>query len=229
LQTIESTIKTITATPWLEELARKHPIPPTYIAEVNGKLSVSDEKFDCDLLTTRLEETLEEMGTDSDTSKYTERDESGEIRSGWLIAFSTLWERIQDEVLETRMRIFEDGSFYIKVYYPDILRLYPYYDFEKHNRIIEDGQSKVPFFFIQTIVYNRVFLLHLCAHTLWGKRLEIALEPPKVKYNWIERREKEVNVRPIWIKELREISWVTASKQGEHAYSEVEKAAAKEH
>lgn len=209
LQTLEGTIKTLTTTtPWMEILAEQHPIPPTYIVEINGIISVEKEKFNSDMLVARLEEMTRETGIEVNISRYTEKDKTGKIRSGWLVLIPYI--RIEEETEEESrngIAIFDDGSFYVSQCYVDTLRLYSYYDFEKHKKIIAEGRSKIPFFFIQTSAYTLVFMLHICAHTLWTKNLRITLEPPKIKYNWITGKEKEVKITPIWIDDLKEISW----------------------
>ena len=87
---LESTIKTgMTVQKWIEDLIKEHPSPPIYISEIHGKLSIANEKFDASILVSKMTDVFEDVGTDFEYSRYTEKDETEATKDGWIVRFPT--------------------------------------------------------------------------------------------------------------------------------------------
>lgn len=221
LGSLESTIKSgITSKKWIEDLKEKYPGPPIYITELHGNISITNEKFDAGILVARITDELSDLGIDFQYSRYTEKDESGVTKDGWLILGLPTGVTQPEEVTPSGLVILNDGSFYVAIRYTDDIRLFPYYDYYRHIKFFKEGKCKVPFFFVQAMAYNYLFVLYASAHVLWGKNLKITLSQPKNLYVWVPAetyettKSEEVNVTSLWTKELEELSWKETEQEG---------------
>lgn len=214
VSSLESTIKTgMTVGKWIRDLIEEHPSPPIYVTEIHGNISIKGEKFDGNMLVSRITDMINEVGLDFDYSRYMEKDESGATREGWVIKFPTGFRLEKEEMTQSAIIIFVDGSFNVEVRYSDDLRVFPFYDYERHNKYLKEGKCKVPFFFVQAMTYNYLYALYVSAHSLWGKNLKLTLKQPKNLYVWVPakayetHKAQEVKIPPLWIEELQELSW----------------------
>jgi len=217
METLESTIRWgRTTEEWRQEFFDRYPVLPTYITEIEGEISVISEKFASNILIATMEDLLDELGVDYETLRYKERSETGAIKSGWLLAVSpTPWaslmepESKEEELIVSGIIIYDDGTFNVTVCLKDQVPLFPYFDPKKHEKLIREGEAKLPFFFTQTMVYQLVLLLCQVVRLLWAENVEINLKPPKNMYLWTSSQKAiEVKVEPIlWIDELGKYSW----------------------